>query len=202
MSTARQRPAESTTYTFLKMTLGSQAGANFLLDPDRANWIGRGVDCAIVLTDPLCSRTHSLIICENGQWQVRDGESRNGTYVNGQKVDEAVLAEGHYIKVGSTEFSFHHSVEPPTATERNFDPHVTQTLVKDVSLQGQGTGNTGLGALASGDPEGAKDLLLLYQLSIKLLSCSQPAEVIQAGLELLHERTHASIVGFLWVSDD
>lgn len=200
MSTARQPTAESTTYTFLKMTLGSQAGANFLLDADRPNWIGRGVDCAIVLTDPLCSRTHSVVVHENGQWHVRDGESRNGTYVNGQKVDDAVLAEGHYIKVGSTEFSFHQSVEPPTATERNFDPHVTQTLVKDVSVQG--TGNTGLGALAAGDTEGAKDLLLLYQLSIKLLSCTMPSEVVSAGLELLRDRTHASLVGFLWVSDD
>lgn len=202
MANAPQRPVESTAYTYLKMTLGSQAGTNFLLDPDRLNWIGRGVDCAVVLTDPLCSRKHTVVVCEDGQWHARDGESRNGTFVNGQKVDDAVLDEGHYIKVGSTEFSFHHSVEPPTTTERNFDPHVTQTLVKDVSVQGTGTGNTGLGALAAGDTEGARDLLLLYQLSIKLLGCTSPQDVILAGLELLHERTHASVVGFLWVSDD
>jgi len=46
---------------------------------------------------------------------VRDAGSRNGTFVNEQKVDEAVLDEGHHLRVGSTEFSFHQSSEPPTA---------------------------------------------------------------------------------------
>ena len=41
------------------------------------------------------------------------------------------------------------------------------------------------------------DLLLLYQLSIKLLGCDEPDEVMRVALELLRDRTHASVVGFL-----
>ena len=46
---------------------------------------------------------------QNGAWRVRDAGSRNGTFVNGQKIDEAVMADGHYLRVGSTEFAFHES---------------------------------------------------------------------------------------------
>jgi hypothetical protein len=45
-------------------------------------------------------------------------------------------------------------------------------------------------------------LLLLHQLSIKLLSCSDPQQCIRSALELVQGRTKASVVGFLSVGDD
>ena len=94
-------------YSYLTMTTGGRAGTHFLLDPQAENRIGRGIDCAVVLPDPLCSRVHAVLTRANGQWLVRDAESRNGTYVNGQKIDEATIADGHTLRVGSTEFAFH-----------------------------------------------------------------------------------------------
>src|SRR5690606_23954121 len=52
------------------------------------------------------------------------------------------------------------------------------------------------------DAEQVKELMLLYQLCIKLLGCSDPNKVVDISLELLRTRTKASIVGFLWVTDD
>ena len=67
-----------------------------------------------MLNDPLCSRVHATITFDKAGWRIRDAGSRNGTLVNGQKIDEAMLAEGHYVRIGSTEFTFHQSGQPPT----------------------------------------------------------------------------------------
>jgi Nif-specific regulatory protein len=194
--------AAATQYTYLTVTLGARAGSHFLLSDSQPNRIGRGTDNAIVLGDPLCSRVHAIISQNDGVWRVNDGDSRNGTFVNGQKIDDAVLGDGHYIRVGSTEFTFHQSTEPPTiATDE--DPNVSQTLVKDVRVTGDDTSMMALAAIAAmRDSEQAHDLLLLYQLSIKLLGCGASNEVVTTALELLCERTGASIVGFLGVGDD
>jgi len=38
----------------------------------------------IVLRDPAVSRRHAELYFDNGRWMVRDLESSNGTFVNGQ----------------------------------------------------------------------------------------------------------------------
>src|SRR6476660_8455504 len=180
------------------MTSGPRVGAQFILDPERQNRIGRGLDCDVILTDPLSSRVHAIIVCEEGDWWVRDAGSRNGTYVNGQKIDEARLVDASVLKVGSTEFEFHQSLAKPTDTSQ-LDR--TQTVIRDQSvLKEEQPGEFGLDALR--DNERAHDFLTLHQLSMKLLGCTDPDEVVRVSLELLRERTRASVVGFLWASDD
>jgi two-component system, NtrC family, response regulator HydG len=185
-------------FSFLLMTTGARVGAQFVLDPGRHNRIGRGLECDVILTDPLASRVHAIVVCENGEWWVRDAGSRNGTFVSGQKADEARLIEGVALKVGSTEFEFRQSVSRPTDSSRM--DH-TQTLIRDRSvLTEQPAGEFGLEALR--DNERAHDFLTLHQLSVKLLGCTDPDEVVRVSLELLRARTNASVVGFLWASDD
>ena len=159
--------------------------------------IGRGLDCDIVLSDPLSSRVHATIVCEDGDWWVRDAGSRNGTFVSGQKIDEARLVEGTILKVGSSEFAFHQSAERPVDHSRL---NHTQTIVHDRIVHGPDAPS--LAAPLAGSSESDQDLATLNQLSLQLLACSDPDEVIRIALELLHKRTQASIVGFLWMSDD
>lgn len=181
------------------MTVGARAGTNFLLDPTDESCIGRGMDCDIILTDPLCSRVHAIIVREDEGWWIRDAQSRNSTYVNGQKIDEARLAEGTVIRVGSTEFSFHRSDQPPTQASIG-GANVTQTIVRNSPVDPNDTGAFALSALR--DPAQAQDLLTLHQLAIRLLGCADPDEVVRIGLELLQERTKASVVGFMWLADE
>ena len=155
------------------------------------------MECHIVLTDPLSSRVHATIEYADDAWWVRDADSRNGTFVNGQKIDEAQLFSGCLLKLGASEFSFHQSTEEPTEED---DLHVTQTIVRNQPVNPHDTGNFALAALQ--DETTAQDFLVLYQLSIKLLSCTNPDEVVRTSLDLLHGRTRAAVVGFLWVSDD
>ena len=183
-------------YSYLLMTQGGRAGIHFLLRPEVPTRIGRGLDCDIVLSDPLSSRVHATVVCEEGDWWVRDAGSRNGTFVSGQKIDEARLAEGTVLRVGSSEFAFHQSAERPV--DRSRQDH-TQTIVHD-RLMGRETGLVSADLLRDSQP--GQDLITLHDLSIRLLGCTDPDEVIRASLELLHQRTQASIVGFLWMSDD
>jgi two-component system response regulator HydG len=185
-------------YSFLVMTVGARVGTQFMLEEGRQNRIGRGLDCDVILADPLSSRVHAILICEEGDWWVRDAGSRNGTYVSGQKVDEARLIDGAVLRVGSTEFEFRQSLARPTDNSRL--DH-TQTIIVDRPIAaGQPPGEFGIEALR--DNERAHDFLTLHQLSMKLLGCTDPDEVVQVSLELLRERTRASVVGFLWASDD
>jgi Nif-specific regulatory protein len=185
-------------YAYLTMTVGHRAGNHYSLDPDGENRIGRGTECCVLLTDPLCSRVHAVITREEGMWRVRDASSRNGSFVNGQKVDDATLADGHFVRVGSTEFAFHESPLPPPSSPLS-DLNVTQTLVKDAGLDEIDSRYFAVSAL--NDAEHARDLLLLYQLCIKLLGTSDPRALLPPALDLLRMRTRASVAGFLWIDD-
>ncbi|MCA9134577.1 MAG: FHA domain-containing protein, partial [Planctomycetales bacterium] len=78
---------------FISVRNGPDAGRTYQLDPDRPMHIGRGTSCEIMLTDPISSRFHAVLYFEEGNWQIRDNKSRNGTSVNGQKTDHAMLLD-------------------------------------------------------------------------------------------------------------
>jgi Nif-specific regulatory protein len=187
-------------YTYLTMTVGQNAGASYLLNDSSENKIGRDSDCAVTLSDALCSRVHAVVERRDGAWILRDVQSRNGTFVNGQKVDEATLGEGHFVRVGSTEFTFHQSSSPPPVGPIN-SAGITQTVVKEANVGSfDSSGQFAMNALR--DPEQTHDLLLLYQLCIKLLATTDPQELLRVGLDLLRTRTDASVVGYLWLDDN
>jgi Nif-specific regulatory protein len=185
-------------YAYLTILTGNRAGTNFPLDTRRKTLIGRGSDCHISLQDPLCSRVHATLSSTPDGWVISDAESRNGTLVNGQKIDEATIVDGNTIKVGSAEFEFHESEEPPTA--QGDDPQQTQTIVQDFPIAVQETHEEALAGLPS--TEQVKELMLLYQLCIKLLGCGDSNRVMEIALDLLRSRTAASIVGFLSVNEE
>jgi Nif-specific regulatory protein len=192
--------AASQKFAYFTMTVGSRAGEHFVLDRDQATRLGRGDDCQILVPDPLCSRVHAEVVYDDGRWVIRDAESRNGTYVNGQKTEEAVLGEGHNVRLGSVEFEFHLTDEPPTAVVSPPEAVSHTTILREASVSIFDTGIIALAAIR--DEEQAKQLLVLYQLAIKLLGCAHPDEVVRTCLELVQAQTRASVVGFLWVDEE
>jgi two-component system response regulator HydG len=185
-------------YAYLTILTGNRAGTNFPLDARRKTLIGRGTDCHISLPDPLCSRVHATLSFTPDGWVISDAESRNGTLVNGQKIDEATIIDGNTIRVGSAEFEFHESEEPPTT--QGDDSQQKQTIVQDFPIAVQETHEETLAGLPS--TEQVKELMLLYQLCIKLLGCGDPNRVMEIALDLLRKRTNASVVGFLSVNEE
>lgn len=185
-------------YAFLTILAGNQSGTNFPLDVRRETLMGRGSDCHIAVPDPMCSRVHAIITYEEDRWMVRDQGSRNGTFVNNQKIQEAMLDDGCTLSIGSIDFEFHISKDPVTTDSD--DPSKSQTIVQDLPIAVRQSNQEVLAALPT--PEQVQELMLLYQLSIHLLGCEDPEHVTTIALELLKERTQAAIVGFLWVDDE
>src|SRR5687768_16532519 len=159
------------------MTSGPRTGAHFVLDPSRQTRIGRGLECDVVLSDPLSSRIHAIITCEDGLWWLRDAGSRNGTFLMDQRIDEARLVASSELKVGSTEFLFLEAELRPS--DSSLVEHAA-TILHDRVVLGGDTGNIGVAALSNA--ERAHDFLALHQLSIQLLGCSDPDEVVRAAL--------------------
>src|SRR5262249_26049261 len=148
------------------------------------NRIGRDTDGAVVLLDALCSRVHAVVEHRGQEWHIRDAASRNGTYVNGQKIDDAVLADGHLLRVGSTEFSFHLSQSAAVGPKPRL-MHTTQTVVQQTGTDFRES--VLVDSISKIGSQQAQDLLLLYQLSIRLLACAEAQEVLRVSLELLRE---------------
>lgn len=62
--------------------------------------IGRGQDCDLVLEDNNLSRRHCQIRRVPGQFRLEDLQSKNGTYVNGRRVEWMDLSPGDLITIG------------------------------------------------------------------------------------------------------
>jgi hypothetical protein len=69
--------------------------------------IGRGKDCELMLITDSASRRHAEVYPEGADFYVRDLGSKNGTYVNGEKLERAQeLRPGARIGVGSCAITF------------------------------------------------------------------------------------------------
>lgn len=69
--------------------------------------IGRDAEAGIQILDRSASRFHAEIFPVGGMYFVRDLDSKNGTYVNDDRLgDEELLREGDVIKIGTTELVF------------------------------------------------------------------------------------------------
>jgi hypothetical protein len=67
--------------------------------------LGRGTDTDIRIEDPGASRNHCEIVLGTPVL-VRDLNSTNGTFVNGQKISQVEVADGTAIMIGSTQLVF------------------------------------------------------------------------------------------------
>jgi pSer/pThr/pTyr-binding forkhead associated (FHA) protein len=84
---------------------GPNAGSRFLLDQS-VTAAGRHPDSDIFLDDVTVSRRHAEFRLEGNEFQVVDVGSLNGTYVNREPVDSAVLVNGDEVQVGKFRLVF------------------------------------------------------------------------------------------------
>jgi len=84
---------------------GPNAGSTFLLDAD-ASSLGRDTSSDVFLDDITVSRKHARIERRDGGFFVKDVGSLNGTYVNGEAVEETKLARGDEVQIGRFKLVF------------------------------------------------------------------------------------------------
>jgi len=81
--------------------------------------IGRDTHCDLSVMDEALSAHHARITHHHGQWWLEDLNSRNGTFLNREKLNTpAVIITGDQFKCGNTFFDIRVDVEevPPTNT--------------------------------------------------------------------------------------
>ena len=99
---AARRPQAQKTARIASLVVvsGPQTGMAYRLD-DKELSVGRSPQCDIFLNDMTVSRSHAAIIPTEGGFTIRDSQSFNGTWINNESVDEALLADGDIIQIGA-----------------------------------------------------------------------------------------------------
>ena len=84
---------------------GSKRGSRILLDTDSVH-IGRHPDADVLLDDITVSRRHVEIVRDASGYTVTDLGSLNGTYLNGESIETARLADGDKLQIGKFKLVF------------------------------------------------------------------------------------------------
>src|SRR6266545_315599 len=91
----------------LRVTSGPDAGKAFVIDSNREGRIlvGQSPACGVRLADPTVSRRHAALELAGGALRITDLGSRNGTWVNGLRIYDALLQGDETMQVGNTVLS-------------------------------------------------------------------------------------------------
>src|SRR5580704_4417020 len=145
----------------LLLLSGPSAGLRFDVKSEAV--LGRSPSCDIPLEDHKVSRRHAKIVVQDGEVRISDLGSRNGTVVNGEKIDaEAILLPGDRVQVGDTTALFEPPAKASFAARETAEIHSTPV---DELLPRVG-------------PEGA-----LYSISLSLLGATSEAMVLRQAAE-------------------
>jgi len=116
----------------LIMREGDLAGQSWTIKSDIFS-IGRGGECDLTLPERQVSRTHVKILHDNGHYLLQDLGSKNGTHLNGKKVESTTvpLFDGDEIQIAlAVKIVF---VGTDATVPLSFDPPViTGNLVLDI----------------------------------------------------------------------
>lgn len=116
----------------LIMREGDLAGQSWTVTSDIFS-IGRGGECDLTLPERQVSRTHVKILRDNGRYLLQDLGSKNGTHLNGKKVESITvpLFDGDEIQIAlAVKLVF---VGTDATVPLHFDPPVvTGNLLLDI----------------------------------------------------------------------
>ncbi len=108
----------------LSFVEGLCAGRTGMILTKRQTTIGRDEDCDIILDGETVSRYHCEIILWGSVYVLRDS-SRNGSYINGERVSQAQLRDGDQVRIGQNILLVHFSsgVNTSLITNKPTAPH-------------------------------------------------------------------------------
>ena len=95
-------PAGTETAVTLQILTGDQAGTSVNVGQESL-LVGRGTGAGLMLRDANASRRHAMLrALGDGTADVRDVGSANGTYVNGERIEQAIVRGGDQLQIGDT----------------------------------------------------------------------------------------------------
>lgn len=110
---------------------GGEIGRVFAIEGNKT-LIGRGAECELQLPDDSVSRKHAKIVLQGGVMMLKDLDSTNGTYVNGERCKLRALEDGDRVQIGSVtilKFSLQDELE------ERLQQHLYDAAVRDALTQ-------------------------------------------------------------------
>ena len=193
----------------LEITEGPSTGEQILLSAGQTLQIGRSDRADIQCGDDWeMSSVHFAVTCEEAGCIVRDLESTNGTFVNGQRVSATLIENGDLVKAGKTVFLIHVaedlSASPPPkarpAAQSSASPRVSAAAVPPQPSPPAASTRTEFfkpkdsGLLAADEREEgfradtAEGVCQLYPASPELLAEVRPGQDPRAFVEVLLQK--------------
>ncbi len=89
----------------LLVVKGPNIGDEFYIEKDEFI-IGRSPESDVLLDDITVSRKHALLKKDGNDYRLLDAGSLNGSYLNGNIIEEAILSNGDRIQIGKYIFIY------------------------------------------------------------------------------------------------
>jgi pSer/pThr/pTyr-binding forkhead associated (FHA) protein len=170
---------------------GARAGAVFEL-PDMPTVVGRSPEAHFQLDDPWISSMHAMFERRGADIWVVDLESRNGTFVGAERVQEAQLQPGTVLRFGRTEVRLERrGARPRHPSTRHPTPPAARAASRPT---GRLDASTTSSSLVRGVPQPSEALPLaprtvaLLRLALHLPPATPVpgGDLIRAGLNALY----------------
>ncbi|MDR3212061.1 MAG: FHA domain-containing protein [Planctomycetota bacterium] len=138
--------------------------------------IGRDTTCDISLQDKGASRRHAEVFSIGAMSFIRDLDSRNGSFVNDNRITEEMLRDGDSIQIGSTVITFDEQKNSSTADNIDFSEDDIHGFI-ELRLEDITSANVG-----EGDASSEKHLRALYHLSRLIADTDSEEHLIKDAL--------------------
>ncbi len=184
----------------LDVLQGPDRGMKFQLPAGEPQLIGRSSE-SLPLTDATVSRRHAELTPDDSKWYLRDLDSSNGTYINGERIarERIELSPGDQIRCGSTLMVFAATTPPETASV----VQVVATGDMDVTVEHRIDPNEDSVILAEPDPvKAANDhLRVVYELTALTASTVDRDTLLEGVMSLIFEELRPDR-GFILLRED
>jgi len=136
----------------LRFVSGKRKGQEVRLPESGRFLAGRGLQADLVIEDLMVSRIHFEISCSPDGFLIEDQKSRNGTYLNGERIKQARLKPGDIVQVGDARLEF-------SPEEEETSGGLGATLVSKMPADG-----LSVISAVDDDHRAAKDLAMIYRV--------------------------------------
>lgn len=180
--------------------------------------IGRDSRNTLQIAHGAISHQHAAINYENGHYLLKDLNSKNGTFVNGQRIKKSVLNHHDKISFGNRTFLFLNTWDTLKNAPTGTFPADSETLaiseeaIEPSELLAQTAKMAALELFRQPAPEQAagteqasrahERLSLLYQLSEKLRSTRELDQILNEGLEFILKAIQAADRAMIMLKTD
>lgn len=172
----------------LTIIQGPNKGRKFELPDHEPQLIGRSSE-ALLLDDSAISRRHAELTPDEGLWYIRDLQSQNGTFVNGQRIhDRTRLRPGDQVRVGQTLLVFGQSETRSLDVVRLVGPQRMESTIERTLPAKSPSANDESMILALPDPRAAavEHLRVIYKLTSMLTTrVMHRADILDVLMDLV-----------------